>query len=109
MANKSKIEKQWLDYLGIKKSMRQKEIIIDENKYIVDALDEESGIVYEFYGDYWHGNPEVYDGRKFNITCKKRFGTLYKETMERLERLENAGYSVVYIWEKDFKKIIKHG
>lgn len=107
MANKSKMETKWLDYLGIKKNMRQKEIIVDDNTYIVDALDEENKIVYEFYGDYWHGNPEVYDGRKFNTTCKKLFGTLYKETMFRLEHIEKAGYSVVYTWEKDFKKIIK--
>jgi hypothetical protein len=104
---KSKLETQWLDYLGIDKDQRQQIIICGNNKYIVDAFDPEANIVYEFYGDYWHGNPEIYDHRKFNTKCKKTFGKLYKETINRKEDLESHGYHVVYTWEHDFKKLIK--
>jgi hypothetical protein len=37
-----------------------------------------------------------------NRTSKKSYGQLYRETLNRLERIEKAGYMVVYIWEKDY-------
>jgi len=34
-------------------------------------------------------------------------GQLYKKTIEREKYLKSIGYSIVSIWESDYKKIIK--
>ncbi len=45
-------ENRWLDYLDIKE--RQVRI----GKYIVDGYDSMTNTIYEFNGDFWHGNPK---------------------------------------------------
>ena len=34
-------------------------------------------------------------------------GELYDKTIERLQKLENLDRNIVYIWEHDWKKIVK--
>jgi len=63
-------------------------------------------MVYEFFGDYWHGNPEIFSPRKKNSHNGKTFGELYEDTKTRISRLEEADYKVIYIWENDFKHIL---
>jgi len=59
-------------------------------------------IILEVYGDYWHANPEKY---KENDVMKR--GLLAKEIWEsdfiRQQLLEEMGYQVQIIWEKDWK------
>ena len=68
----------------------------------VDAYDPETNTIYEFLGDYWHGNPEVYDLNDFNRSNKTKFQVLYDETFDRLNFIKSLGYNVKYIWENDF-------
>jgi len=89
-------EKEWLDSLGI--TERQYPI---EN-YRVDGYDPETNTVYEFLGDYWHGNPEVYDPDDYNKSCSKTFGQLHNETIERLEHIKSLGYNIIIQWEKEW-------
>ena len=86
-------EKEWLDSLGI--TERQYPI---EN-YRVDGYDPETNTVYEFLGDYWHGNPEVYDPDEYNKSCSKTFGQLFDETNKRLEHIKSLGYNIITKWE----------
>lgn len=95
----SKISQEWLDRLGIK----IREYHIKDLGFRVDGFDPETNTVYEFFGDYWHGNPEVFSAREINSNSKKPFGALHEETLRRLRRLEKSGYKVVYIWERDYK------
>ena len=46
----------------------------------VRTYDEENKTIYEFHGDYWHGNPKEYNPDKINSTSKKSFGELFKKT-----------------------------
>lgn len=99
-ANKSSIlEIKWLDSLNIKE--RQKDIIID-NKYIyfVDGYDEKTNTIYEFLGDFWHGNPNplLNKGRIFTENSIN-----FIRTKQRFFMLVKAGYNIRYIWENDFK------
>jgi hypothetical protein len=96
----SKSEVEWLDELSISESNIHRTINIGNRKFYVDAI--VGNIIYEFYGDYWHGNPKKY---KFGINGvnKKPFTELYKKTIEREKILKENGYEIVYIWESDFK------
>jgi len=94
----SKVSQEWLDSLNV----QIREYSIKEIGFRVDGFDPETNTVYEFFGDYWHGNPDKYDAEDVNSNNKKSFGMLHKETLNRLDLLDKSGYKVIYIWESDF-------
>ena len=79
-----------------------KQYKIKGTRYKVDAYDPETNTVFEFLGDYWHGNPEVYDSEDVNGNNGKTFKELYDDTFERLYEIKTLGYDVKYIWESDW-------
>lgn len=103
----SDVEVKWLDYIKVPEEYRNKRIIINNKKYRVDAYNPFSNTVYEFYGDYWHGNLKIYNPNDFNKHNKFYFGELYLNTIKRQNKIISAGYDFIFIWESDFKKIIK--
>jgi hypothetical protein len=90
----------WLNSICIKD--REEVLEINNRRFIVDGLDKTKNIIYEFYGDYWHGNPNKYNSEELNVQYNKTFGELYKNTIERKIILENAGFKVIEIWETDW-------
>lgn len=104
----SKSEVEWLEFLGLPDDDNHRQVRLStahikkrqRNHVQVDGFDPETNTVYEFYGDYWHGNPAKFKG--INKFLKKPFTTLYKETMIREKRLRDAGYKVIAIWESDW-------
>lgn len=97
----SKKEIKWLDNLNIPIENRQIKLKIGNSSYRVDAYISKTNTVYEFLGDYWHGNPNCYKPEHINRHNKKLFCDLYKETMERFELLKLYGYNIVYKWESE--------
>lgn len=95
----SKNETDWLNNIGIMYEYRQYRI----DKYFVDGFDPISNTIYEFNGDYWHGNPNKYNNNDINKSCKKKFGDLYNQTILKEESLKSLGYNVISIWESDWK------
>lgn len=98
---KSKYEKIWLNLLNINDSIKIKGA---NCTYIPDGYNSETNTVYEFLGDYWHGNPEVFDLNDINTSCYKTFKELNEKTFERFNEMKILGYKVIYIWENDFVK-----
>lgn len=94
------LENKWLDIYNINDKYRQYKI----DKYIVDGYSPDTNTIYEFNGDYWHGNPKKYNNNDLNINIGKTFGELYKKTLERENCLKELGYRLVSIWESDFLK-----
>lgn len=101
----SKKETKWLNKLKIKKRNIR---LPGLGNLHVDGYDPKTNTVYEFYGDYWHGNPNVYDENEMNTTVKKTFGELYRKTLER-EELIKKNYKLITIWEKDYDELKKKG
>lgn len=58
--------------------------------------------IIEFYGDYWHGNPNIY-GENSRIR-NKDITDVWKKDQEKVEDLETNGYSVLIIWEKEYRE-----
>ena len=98
--NGGKIENIWLDSYNIPKDYRQFKI----GNFFVDGIDINNKIVYEFYGDFWHGNPKIYNKEDVNKVTGLKFGELYIKTIDRQIEIEKNGYSIISIWESDFKK-----
>lgn len=99
----SKSENKWLDSLNIPIEYRQTPLEINGQKYFVDALDPNTKTVYEFYGDYWHGNPEKCNPNQINKSRNKTFKELYDQTIGRENIIKKAGYNIISIWEADWK------
>ena len=103
----SKSEMAWLDSLNIPKEYRQAQLRIDNKRINPDAFDPTTNTVYEFYGDYWHGNPAIYNSDDINIINKKSFGELYKITLAREVLIKQANYNLITIWERDWKLLLR--
>lgn len=95
----SKKETKWLDDLGIK----ERQYIIETPNLIikVDGYDNNTKTVYEFLGDFWHGNPSIYSPEFINERNKKSMGFLYNQTINRFNILKENGYKVIYRWESE--------
>jgi hypothetical protein len=101
--NSSRVENIWLDSLNIDKKYRQIRLP-SIGKIKVDGYDPTSNTVYEFYGDFWHGNPKVYDSNKINPRNGKTFGYLYNQTIIRENRIKQH-YNLQTIWENEWLKL----
>lgn len=76
----------------------------------VDGYCHETNTVYEFHGTFWHGHPDFYDPNIVHpINKTKTYGTLYKETLARDEKIRNLGYKLVTIWEHEWNEINSEG
>lgn len=104
-SNISKMEIEWLNSLGIK--IRGKRIKIFDKLYKVDGYDPITNTIYEFNGDFWHGNPNFYSKDHINERNNETFGFLYDKTMEKESNLKKAGYNIISIWEEDYIKCKK--
>jgi hypothetical protein len=94
----SKPETEFLNYCHILPSQRQKYL----RPYRIDGLSEYK--IFEFLGDYWHGNPIKYKPTDINQISKQKFGTLYENTMKKFIELKARGYDIYYMWENDWNQ-----
>ncbi len=104
----SKPSQKWLDYLGISNIMgetREVKLKLGEKTIIVDGYDPQTNTIYEFHGDFWHGNPAIYDLNEINRVTKKTFGQLLEKTQKRSKLIKLYDYNLVSIWESDWEKI----
>jgi hypothetical protein len=101
----------WLNFLSkyyninIKHAENDGEYLIPETKYRADGFCKENNTIYEFHGDFWHGNPNIYKDNDINTITKCTYKELYEKTLKKEERLKNLGYNLVVIWEYDWKKL----
>jgi len=98
----SKISNLWLDSLGLPDDMDHREVSglhPDHPRWRVDGYDPDTKTIYEFHGDYWHGNPMIYESNETNPSSKTSYGELYNRTCARRKSFEDLGYIVIEQWE----------
>jgi hypothetical protein len=101
------LENLWLDSFENDDMIRQYKIMFENKKWaIADGYDPTTNTVYEFLGDYWHGNPNVFSKTELHSHSGKTFGELYKKTKTKLDNYKKLGYNVVYIWESEYTETI---
>jgi hypothetical protein len=66
-------------------------------EFDVDGFDIRNNTFYEFYGDYWHGNPAIKQADP--VLAKSR----YIKTLERNKIIELLGFKLITIWESDWE------
>jgi hypothetical protein len=105
----SKVQIQWLEYRKIRDGFIQHignigEYVVPCTKLCVDGYQKESNTIYEFQGDFWHGNPDIYDLNSMNKKMGVTFGELYFNTIHKNNLLKDKGYHVVEIWENNWRR-----
>lgn len=80
-------------------------------EYHADGYSPQLKKIYEFHGDYWHGNPNVHDRDDVNDVNHKTMGELYDETMARdkVIREHPQGYVVEIMWEAEWNRLKAQG
>jgi len=84
------------DY-AIKKSLR-----LGKKWIIPDVLLKDIHYVIEYYGDFWHANPEKYKAN--DIIYFKTAKEVWDRDAYRIKLLKEAGYEVIIVWDSDYKK-----
>ena len=109
--SKSQIE--WLTFIeklrGIKiqHAMNDGEYKIKKTRWLADGYCKETNTVFEYHGDFWHGNPTKYDPEFINTVCNKKMKTLYAATLKREQKIRDLGYNLEIMWESDWNQINK--
>lgn len=69
--------------------------------YRVDCYRKKNRKIIEFFGDFWHANPKIFEDSKVihNRTAKE----IRAKDEKKLIDLRNADFDVMVIWEKDYK------
>ncbi|KAK5647986.1 hypothetical protein RI129_002878 [Pyrocoelia pectoralis] len=109
--NQSKIATQWLlleerkRRINITHSVKQKEARVGGVK--VDGFCAETNEVFEFYGCYYHGCPRCFKYVRNTPLTDTTIETLeyrYEATLAKASRIKELGYTVVEMWECDFRR-----
>jgi hypothetical protein len=97
-------EQEWLDFCAVPDTPETRQVIVyvGGSRYTVDGFDPRTNTIYEYNGDYWHGNPLKHHPCDINKHAKKTFGQLYEETIAKKQKLTDAGYTVVDIWASEW-------
>lgn len=101
-SKKRYLQEYWLDNeikLPKSKKYREVKIKIGKKKVIADGFDSNTNTIYEFYGDFWHGNLTRFSPEKINVFNKLSFACLYKRTIDRENLIKSAGYNLIIKWE----------
>jgi hypothetical protein len=107
----SKQQIEWLEYIEkkdnikIQHAMNEGEFRID--KYRVDGYCKETNTVYEYNGNYFHGNPQFFKPLSINSVCKRTHGDLYIGTLEKQLYIEKKEYNYISIWEHEWEALKK--
>lgn len=78
------------------------EFVIPGTKYAVDGYCRDTNTVYEFHGNYWHGNPKMFNHADVNERVGRTFGELYADTVKKENMIRSLGYNLVVLWEDEF-------
>jgi G:T-mismatch repair DNA endonuclease (very short patch repair protein) len=102
------VSQEWLSMIKASCPSLELEYRIPDTNYFADGYDPSTRTIYEFHGDYWHGNPNRYESSVWNERTKCTMGQLYENTLKKRETCIALGYRYVEIWENTWRKCKKY-
>lgn len=104
----SQEEKEVWKFLEIPAENKHQRFSINGRKFIPDVMFSDHKIIIEYLGDKYHGHPDYTDKNQISFFNKKKtFGDIYLDTFERKKFLEEHGWTVIFIWSHEWKKVRK--
>lgn len=109
VAKYSKQQIEWLEYCQIRDGFIQHarnngEYQIPETLMYADGFRIETNTIYEYQGDFWHGNPKIFSQTDVNPKTNTTYGSLFEKTKNKIEMLISKGYNVIEVWESDWER-----
>lgn len=74
------------------------------SRYNCDIVFNSSPFIIEYFGDFWHCNPDKWDAQQLNPRIKMTAKERWELDRRKVESLEALGYKVLVVWESDWKK-----
>lgn len=78
---------------------------------ICDIFIPSLNLIIEYFGDYWHCNPQKYNSNYFNKKKSLFAEQIWKYDKTKVDLIKSLGYNLEVIWESDLKynndKILK--
>ena len=78
------------------------EFKIPTTRFRADGYSETTNTIFEYNGDFWHGNPKIYEPTLLNACTHTTFGELYENTCNKERKCVELGYKYYSIWESDW-------
>lgn len=75
---------------------------INNMSYSIDCIDVLQKKIIEFYGDYWHANPNKF--KATDVIKKTTAEKIWDHDRQKIKLLNDDGYTVLIIWESEYKK-----
>jgi G:T-mismatch repair DNA endonuclease (very short patch repair protein) len=79
----------------------------EKNSYVIgwccDYVNHDVKLVVEFFGDFWHHNPNMYSIDWINPFTKRSSTLVWERDARKIQELQDDGYEVVVVWERDWK------
>jgi G:T-mismatch repair DNA endonuclease (very short patch repair protein) len=72
---------------------------------VVDIIDGDK--VIEVYGDFWHCHPDMFEEDERHPVLEERASKVREKDHQRKNRIEEAGYDIIVIWENDWNEHTK--
>lgn len=69
-----------------------------------DIVSFEQLLVVEFFGDYWHCNPQIYNKDFIHPTKRLSAATIWADDKKRLDDIRCNGFDIIVMWGNDFEK-----
>jgi len=70
---------------------------------ICDVYIPKLNLIIEYFGDYWHCNPEKYDADYFNKKKSLTAKQIWDYDKNKIDLIRNFGYNLEVIWESELK------
>jgi len=100
---------EWLNYLCVNTpdirhmiNNDEGEFNIPNSNYKADGYSKINNTIYEYHGDFWHGNPKIYNSDDINPITKTTYKELYNKTIQKQSFCEDNHYKYVSIWESEW-------
>ena len=109
VVNYSKQQIEWLEYRQIRDGFIQHarnigEYQIPETFMHADGFRGETNTIYEYQGDFWHGNPKIFRQTDINPRTNTTYGILFERTKNKIKMLLSKGYNVIEVWESEWDR-----
>lgn len=102
--NESKLERELreeLIRLLPNRNVRKTTIRINK-KWFYPDIRIDKNIIIEFYGNYWHANPRIYQANDI-IHHKNTAKQSWEHDKKRIKILEDSGFKVFIVWEDEYQ------
>jgi hypothetical protein len=108
----SKMEIEWVKYLSLSHPnimsvlSENGQFIIPSTRFQCDGYCPDCNTIFEFHGDFWHGNPKIYNSTDINRVTKTTFGELHLKTLQKKDMCVSMGYNYICIWEDTWMNVV---